>query len=37
MLLHELGYDINFIQSNINNIKMVRDEDLAAFGALVKG
>ena len=37
MLLHELGYDINFIESNINNIKMVRDEDLAAFGALVRG
>jgi len=36
MLLYNLGYDINFIQSNINNIKIVREEDLAAFSALVK-
>lgn len=36
MLLYNLGYDINFIESGINNIKVTREEDLAAFGALVK-
>ena len=36
MLLNDLGYDIHFIESNINNIKIVRDEDLAAFGAQVR-
>lgn len=36
MLLHNLGYDINFVESGINNIKIVRDEDVAAFGAQVK-
>lgn len=36
MLLYNLGYDINFIESGVNNIKIVRDEDIAAFGALVK-
>lgn len=34
MLLHNLGYDINFIQSHVNNIKITREEDIAAFGAL---
>ena len=36
MLLYNLGYDINFVESGINNIKIVRDEDVAAFGAQVK-
>lgn len=36
MLLYNLGYRINFIESSINNIKIVREEDLAAFSALVK-
>ena len=36
MLMYNLGYDINFIESSINNIKVTREEDLAAFGALVK-
>lgn len=36
MLLYNLGYDINFIESGINNIKIVREEDIAAFSALVK-
>lgn len=36
MLLYNLGYDINFIESSINNIKIVREEDIAAFSALVK-
>lgn len=36
MLLYNLGYPINFIESSVNNIKIVREEDIAAFGALVK-
>lgn len=36
MLLYNLGYEINFIEGGINNIKIVREEDIAAFGALVK-
>lgn len=36
MLLYHLGYDINFIEGGFNNIKLVREEDIAAFSALVK-
>ncbi len=36
MLLYNLGYDINFIESSVNNIKLTREEDIAAFSALVK-
>lgn len=36
MLLYNLGYDINFVENSVNNIKIVRDEDLAAFGAKVQ-
>lgn len=36
MLLHNLGHPINFVDGSINNIKLAREEDLAAFGALVK-
>jgi len=36
MLLYNLGYDINFIEGSINNIKISREEDIAAFGAKVK-
>ncbi len=36
MLLHGLGHRINFVESSVNNIKLAREEDLAAFGALVK-
>lgn len=35
MLLYNLGYKINFIESSINNIKIVREEDISAFSALV--
>ena len=34
MLLYNLGYDINFIEGNVNNIKITREEDIAAFSAL---
>lgn len=36
MLLYNLGYEINFIESSINNIKIVREEDIAAFAALIR-
>lgn len=36
MLMYNLGYNINFIESSINNIKIIREEDFAALGALLK-
>ncbi len=36
MLLYNLGYNINFIESSVNNIKVTREEDIAAFSALTK-
>lgn len=36
MLMYNLGYDINFIEGGFNNIKIVREEDLTVFSALVK-
>ena len=35
MLMYNLGYPINFIEGSINNIKIVRQEDIAVFNALV--
>lgn len=37
MLMNNLGYEINFIEGGINNIKIVHEEDLKVFSALVKG
>lgn len=36
MLLYNLGYSINFIEGNVNNIKIVREEDIAALSAMIK-
>ena len=36
MLMHNLGYPINFIEGGFNNIKIVREEDLTVFSALAK-
>ena len=36
MLLYNLGYNINFIESSNNNIKIVREEDIATLSALIK-
>ncbi len=36
MLLYNLGYNINFVESSINNIKIAREEDLSAFSALIR-
>lgn len=34
MLLYNLGYPINFIEGSVNNIKIVRQEDIAVFEAI---
>ena len=34
MLMYNLGLDINFIEGNINNIKIERDEDISRFAAI---
>ncbi len=36
MLLFRLGYDINFIEGSINNIKIIRQEDIALVTTLLK-
>lgn len=36
MLLHDLGYNIYFIEGGINNIKIASDDDIAFFEALFK-
>ena len=36
MLLYNLGYKINFIEGSNNNIKIVKQEDIAIFEALIK-
>jgi len=35
MLLYNLGYAINFIEGDVNNIKISREEDIAAFRAAI--
>lgn len=35
MLLYNLGYNINFVEGNVNNIKIAHDEDIATFSAMV--
>ena len=37
MLMYNLGYPINFIEGNVNNIKISSDEEIAAFSAWIKG
>ena len=36
MLLFNLGYDINFIEGSVNNIKIIRQEDIAIITSLLK-
>ena len=36
MLLYNLGFKVNFVQSSVNNIKIMHEEDIATFEALVK-
>ena len=36
MLMHHLGYTVNFIESPMDNPKLSREEDIAAFSALVR-
>lgn len=37
MLMYDLGFDINFIEGGINNIKIEREEDIIKFSAWCKG
>jgi 2-C-methyl-D-erythritol 4-phosphate cytidylyltransferase len=36
MMMYNLGYRLKFIEANNNNLKVVRQEDLAILGALLK-
>ena len=36
MLMYNLGYDINFIEGDVNNIKIVRQEDIAIITSMLK-
>lgn len=36
MLMHSLGYSVNFVESPMDNPKLAREEDIAAFSALVR-
>lgn len=36
MLMHHLGYTVNFIESPIDNPKITHEEDIAAFSALAR-
>lgn len=36
MFMFNLGYYINFIEGSINNVKIIRQEDIAVFTALLK-
>ena len=36
LLMYNLGYELNFVEGNHNNIKIVRQEDIAILGALLK-
>lgn len=36
MLLHNLGYYVNFVEGSINNVKIIRQEDIAVFTAILK-
>lgn len=35
MLMYHLGYEINFIEGGVNNIKIIREADLATVGLLI--
>ena len=35
LLFYNLGYDINFIEGMVNNIKIIRQEDIAIFASLI--
>jgi 2-C-methyl-D-erythritol 4-phosphate cytidylyltransferase len=36
MLMHRRGYAVNFVESPMDNPKLSREEDIAAFSALVR-
>lgn len=36
MLMYNLGFKVNFVETAVNNIKISREQDLAAFSAIIK-
>lgn len=36
MLMYNLGFNVNFVPTAVNNIKISREQDLAAFSAIIK-
>ena len=36
MLMYNLGFKVNFIETAVNNIKISREQDLAAFAAMMR-
>ncbi|MBQ7145886.1 MAG: XRE family transcriptional regulator [Lachnospiraceae bacterium] len=37
MLLYHMGFPINFIEGGVNNIKIIRQEDIAVAASLIRG
>lgn len=35
MLLDNLGYNINFVEGSVNNVKIIRQEDISIFSSLL--
>ena len=36
MMLYHQGYEVNFVEGGMNNIKIAREEDVATFAALIR-
>ena len=36
MLMYNLGFKVNFVETAVNNIKISREQDIAAFSAIIK-
>lgn len=36
MLLYNLGFYVNFVEGSVNNVKIIRQEDIAVFSAILK-
>lgn len=36
LLMYNLGFKVNFVETAVNNIKISREQDLAAFAAIIK-
>jgi len=36
MLMYQLGYHVNFVENSINNVKLIREEDMVVFRASIR-